>query len=136
MLLAVTTSILHIVTKPPESGMMFQIKKFGTGKNMSSDQKSGHGVSIANTLVWGALALLTGGIALTAAFAAASRQGGVKETAVAAGVAVVSGLVAAATGKVARDSALDAFGKPPEEKHELPPFFSRLFDENKPKGPN
>ncbi len=102
---------------------------------MSSDHKSGRGVSVANTLVWGALALMTGGVALAATFAAASRRGSVKETAVAAGVAIVSGLAAAATGKIAKDSAQDALGKPLEEKQELPPYFAKLFDENKPMGP-
>jgi hypothetical protein len=78
---------------------------------------------------------MTSGIALTAAFTAASRRGSIRETAVAAGVAIAAGLVTAATGKVAKDSARDVFGRAPAGEMELPPYFAKLFDEQKPEGP-
>jgi len=96
--------------------------------------KPGRGLGVANTFIWGGLtALMAGGalVSAAAAFNAAVRRGSLKDAALAAGVALVTAATAAATGKVMKDSAHDAFGKPAEKKQELPPFFAKLFADEK-----
>ncbi len=107
---------------------------------MSSDnRKPGRGLGIANTFIWGSLTALMAGAALVsaaAAFNSAARRGSVKDAALATGAALITAAIAAATGKVTKDSAHDAFGKPDEAKQDLPPYFAKLFADEKGDSPN
>ena len=101
--------------------------------------KPGRGLGIANTFIWGGLTALMTGAALVsaaAAFNAAARRGSLKDAALAAGVALITAAAAAAAGKVTKDSAHDAFGKADEKKQDLPPFFAKLFADEKGDSPN